>query len=289
MFKSFRFWCLAAAALSLLTTLLHVVSGGPQFHDTALVGPLPNTWKAAFSTVWHEITALLFLNGIFLVAAGLTWTRNTMVLLLVFSLNAAFAILFLSYGLLRLGSPWPLPQWILFATISIFTGLALWLPGQHPETAETSRDQSAFTALPKATFADTFVTRTLDHHTALAATLHVFNVSPSWVTRLLALRNRIVPVFGLKAEAPTAPPHYIGMFPVISETKDRVVLGFDDRHLDFRIVVNLLCEEGTVRLTTLVQPHNIWGRLYLAVVKPFHRLIVPTMLSRAAIRCQGTR
>ena len=76
----------------------------------------------------------------------------------------------------------------------------------------------------------------------------------------------------------------IGLFPVISETPDRLVAGFNDRHLDFRVVVDI-ANSDTVRnvtATTLVKTHNWLGRTDLAIIVPFHRLIVPTLLRRVA-------
>ena len=73
------------------------------------------------------------------------------------------------------------------------------------------------------------------------------------------------------------------MFPVISNEPDEIVLGFDDRHLDFRIVVQtetIDSERTAVRMMTLVNRHNLLGRVYLAVIMPFHKLIVGTTLSR---------
>ncbi len=35
-----------------------------------------------------------------------------------------------------------------------------------------------------------------------------------------------------------------------------------------------------ISATTLVETHNLLGRLYLAIVKPFHRMIVPAMLAQ---------
>ena len=70
----------------------------------------------------------------------------------------------------------------------------------------------------------------------------------------------------------------IGLFPVLSETPDRLIAGFDDHHLDFRVIVDV-GEEVTA--TTVVKTHNLFGRLYLAVVLPFHRVIVRHLLRRA--------
>jgi hypothetical protein len=70
---------------------------------------------------------------------------------------------------------------------------------------------------------------------------------------------------------------------VVSSSSERVVLGFDDTHLNFRLVVDVKALNETTRrvtATTLVHRNNIFGRLYLAAVMPFHKLIVPTMLAR---------
>ncbi len=76
----------------------------------------------------------------------------------------------------------------------------------------------------------------------------------------------------------------IGIFPVLSETPDRLVAGFDDHHLDFRVVVDVAAsgQGQQVTATTLVRTHNLFGRAYLAVILPFHRLIVRTMLRQVA-------
>ncbi len=110
--------------------------------------------------------------------------------------------------------------------------------------------------------------------------------SPRWVDALLTLRNLLVRPFGLKtsgADERSSPP-MIGIFPVIDEAPQRLVLGFDDRHLDFRVVIDVASPGAAsqVTATTLVQTHNLLGRCYLAVIMPFHRLIVRTMLRQVA-------
>jgi hypothetical protein len=109
---------------------------------------------------------------------------------------------------------------------------------------------------------------------------------PRWAEALLALRNILVRPFGLKTSGAsrTAPREMIGIFPVVSETPDRLVAGFNDSHLDFRLVVDVapLGDRQRVTATTLVLTHNWLGRIYLAVIMPFHRLIVPAMLRQVA-------
>lgn len=107
---------------------------------------------------------------------------------------------------------------------------------------------------------------------------------PGWVKVLLAVRNRLVALVGLKAASARDRPsgvHMIGPFPVVSCTNDHVVLGFDDRHLDFRVVIALTEHADgrrSVRATTVVKRHNLAGRLYLALIMPFHKLIVRSTL-----------
>ena len=109
---------------------------------------------------------------------------------------------------------------------------------------------------------------------------------PRWVDALLTLRNLIVSPFGLKTSAPNenGTADIIGLFPVLSQTPERLVAGFDDKHLDFRVVVDVATSGGSrnVTATTLVLTHNLLGRTYLAVIMPFHRLVVRAMLRQLA-------
>lgn len=107
---------------------------------------------------------------------------------------------------------------------------------------------------------------------------------PRWIDTLLRLRNVLVKPFGLKTSGEGAPaPHgLIGLFPVIGETPERLVAGFDDYHLDFRIVVDVDGDAANRRVTstTLVRTHNLLGRSYLILIMPFHKLVVRSMMRR---------
>jgi len=144
----------------------------------------------------------------------------------------------------------------------------------------------AMHALPGYDFSDAFAIEVqncaLD---APSAAREAIAAQPGWIGHLLALRNVLVKPFGLKtgADANLPPSRRIGIFPVVSATPDRIVLGFDDAHLDFRIVVDVQPVGETARrvtATTLVRRKNLFGRVYLASVMPFHKLIVPTLLAR---------
>ena len=125
--------------------------------------------------------------------------------------------------------------------------------------------------------------RTLD---ARHAAERMMGRSPRWIEALVTLRNILVAPFGLKTSGAGTAAHgdMIGIFPVLSETADRLVAGFDDSHLDFRVVVDVASVDQGQRVTatTLVRTHNLLGRVYLAIILPFHRLIVRRMLRQVA-------
>ena len=141
--------------------------------------------------------------------------------------------------------------------------------------------------LTGAEFADAFCIEIDDRHlNARRAAELMMARQPRWAEALLSLRNLLVKPFGLKTSGagPGAPRDMIGIFPVVSETPDRLVAGFNDRHLEFRLVVDVTVpgETRQVTATTLVKTHNWLGRSYLAVILPFHRLIVPALLRQMA-------
>jgi hypothetical protein len=141
--------------------------------------------------------------------------------------------------------------------------------------------------LAGAQFADAFRVEVADPSLdARHAAERMIGQQPRWAEALVKLRNMLVGPLGLKTsgEGAPAPGGMIGIFPVLSETPDRVIAGFNDSHLDFRVVVDVTTPEGVrqVTLTTLVKTHNWFGRTYLAVIMPFHRLIAPTLLRQVA-------
>jgi hypothetical protein len=140
--------------------------------------------------------------------------------------------------------------------------------------------------LPDLDFADAFQIVVPQRANAEVFTQYMMTNPPSWVARLLALRNFIMKPFGLKTHVNHVPESQLryGMFPVISATPDRTILGFDDHHLDFRIVIDAAPQglsETRLVMSTAVRTHNLLGRAYLAIVLPFHRLIVPVTLRTA--------
>jgi len=117
---------------------------------------------------------------------------------------------------------------------------------------------------------------------------------PAWFRALLRFRDALVSVAGVKSsrrirkEAESGGVATVAFFPVLARSERELVLGEDDRHLDFRASVLVRAAPDGVRrdliLTTAVRCHNMPGRLYLMTITPFHRLIVRSNLDRLLAR-----
>jgi hypothetical protein len=134
----------------------------------------------------------------------------------------------------------------------------------------------------------------LDAQAAYAA---IFGQQPRWVKILLSLRGVFANIAGLKhpkitdvgeIEASRSRRPYVigdrvGLFPVQAISANELTLGLDDKHLNFRLSVFRSSESNTEKVTisTVVELNNSLGRAYLFVIKPFHRLIVRSIIERA--------
>lgn len=113
---------------------------------------------------------------------------------------------------------------------------------------------------------------------------------PRWVTVLMGVRDSAVSLVGLKTgrslRAPGEPRERIGIFRIFETHPFEVLVGEDDRHLDFRTSI-LYREPGpdgsaSVVLSTVVHCHNLLGHCYLTLIAPFHRRVVQSFLRQAA-------
>ena len=150
----------------------------------------------------------------------------------------------------------------------------------------------AANTLPRVDFADAYAMEVPPATGARALADAVFASAPPWVAALMAVRHAVVAPLGLvgtrrslerAARVANRTGDRIGVFPVLAEAPDELLLGLDDRHLDFRVSVRIIEDSGRCRgvVSTLVRIHNALGRAYFGVVKPFHRVIVPAMMRRA--------
>ena len=116
----------------------------------------------------------------------------------------------------------------------------------------------------------------------------IFAHQPSWISWLMKMRDMIVACFGLKTGKHLATlPNRVGFFKVYNTTQNEIILGEDDKHLDFRISILHSAEaqpNGSHQLvvTSVVHCHNLLGRAYIFIIAPFHRMVVKASLLRAA-------
>jgi hypothetical protein len=111
-----------------------------------------------------------------------------------------------------------------------------------------------------------------------------------WIRALTRVRDVVMATVGVKSSravgvAAAARGPVIGFFPVLSNSAAELVMGEDDRHLDFRLAILLRAGAAGDRelvVVTVVHCHNWLGRTYLAAIAPFHRMIVPASLEQAA-------
>jgi len=111
-----------------------------------------------------------------------------------------------------------------------------------------------------------------------------FSFEPFFVKALMGIRNAAMSVVGLKTERAShrldrsmlKSGSRIGFFEIGEITSSSVVMGANDAHLNFRVIMKLQGQNLSCR--TQVKFNNIFGRIYFFFVKPFHKLVVPAML-----------
>jgi len=122
----------------------------------------------------------------------------------------------------------------------------------------------------------------------------MFSQQAVWVSALMTIREIFVGLFGLETSSRkllgqtslnrTGRIHY---FNIYSSNELEVILGANDKHLDFRL--SLLYRKadeinGNVPqliISTVVNCHNTLGHIYLFVIAPFHRMVVRSGLRRS--------
>ena len=125
--------------------------------------------------------------------------------------------------------------------------------------------------------------------------LRASHTTPRWVEELMAIRNRLVRLFGLKdvgAMKTAARPadtykvgDRLGIFSIFGKTENELLLGIDDNHLDVRVSLLKSQRNGVPYyvLSTVVKVHNLLGRLYMAPVGRIHPFVVRSMMARAEV------
>ncbi|MGK6340778.1 DUF2867 domain-containing protein [Chryseobacterium sp. DT-3] len=130
-----------------------------------------------------------------------------------------------------------------------------------------------------------------------------FTSTPQWGKKMFAFRNSIVKMFGLKTGTDKSKSlssddfklevgDQIGIFKIFDKTDCEIIIGENDKHLDFRVSLfydntQYGTENSFLTISTTVKSHNRLGMLYFISVRPFHQLIVPVMLKKMIAKLEG--
>jgi len=133
-------------------------------------------------------------------------------------------------------------------------------------------------------YTDTFKMKVENQNISIESIyIDMFSTMPKWINQLMFLRNKIVGVFGLKVESLMSKKvttlkvgEKIGMFTTYAISENEVIAGEDDKHLNFR--VSILRVDENVIVSTFVKYNNLFGKIYMSLIIPFHKMIVKAMM-----------
>ena len=122
----------------------------------------------------------------------------------------------------------------------------------------------------------------------------LFGHTPLWMKLLLIVRNMVAGLFGLQVSTvgeimkPEVRCAYsvgekIGPWPIFFIGDNEIVAGRNNKHMDFRLSV-LKAIDGdamSVVVSTICTVHNVFGKIYLLFIVPFHRMGVRSLISNA--------
>jgi Protein of unknown function (DUF2867) len=124
----------------------------------------------------------------------------------------------------------------------------------------------------------------------------LFGHTPLWMKLTLIVRNAAASLAGLEVPTvaeimrPKIRESYsvgdkIGPWPIFFIGDNEIVAGRDNRHMDFRLSV-LKAMDGdamSVVVSTICTVHNVFGKIYLFFIIPFHRHGVRSLMSNAVV------
>lgn len=172
-------------------------------------------------------------------------------------------------------------------------------PLQTPQAVPFPSESKLSPSYRSAYFVDAFAVRLPSRrYTAHQVALAFWEDLPVWFMVLLWTRDRIVSAFGvkpsseIKSKAVDKGIETISAFPVVLKDEREVIIGEDDKHLDFRtsiLIRDSAHEPGQsvgqeVVATTVVHTHGLFGKVYITFIRVFHVLIVKWSLARVPDR-----
>lgn len=141
-------------------------------------------------------------------------------------------------------------------------------------------------------YTDAFACEAVDAENISADNVMIefWTVMPGWVNALFKLRNVLVRPFGLKTDNERDKTEGLkntirnggsfGLASLAAKSENETVLLLSDKHLDAYMSVHL-SRKGNSRIVTaitVVHYHNSLGKTYFLFIRPFHKVIVKSML-----------
>lgn len=144
-------------------------------------------------------------------------------------------------------------------------------------------------------FRDSYTATLINMHVTMVGIFFaVFGHHPQWMKALLLLRNRIAAWCGLEVPSadeinnPIMRDHYavgdkIGPWPIYYLSESELIAGRDNSHLDFRLSLLRVMNDDTpcVVVSTVCTVHNLYGKIYLFFIVPFHKWGVQRLIANA--------
>lgn len=136
-------------------------------------------------------------------------------------------------------------------------------------------------------------TKTLNIDDVVFKSFETFSIN--WINFLFKLRDKLVKPFKLVSEPdvsgihkqikPIKKSNKIGFFEVKDLNTEEVLMYGKDKHLEVYFCITLIQngDQKTINASTIVKLLNRFGKVYFAVIKPFHVLIIKTMLRKTSI------
>ncbi len=126
-------------------------------------------------------------------------------------------------------------------------------------------------------YADVYEVKKATNKTAKEVAIEILQL-PNWVILLLKLRNVLVKPFGVKVGKQNDGQETF--FTLVKESENEAIMGESDKHLDFRASVVIEKSKESIAFITVVHFNNFLGKIYLLLIKPFHKIILRSLLKR---------
>lgn len=131
-------------------------------------------------------------------------------------------------------------------------------------------------------YSDTFSKEIEEENTVEELYLKLVSKKSKLVEILMTIRNKIVSLFKIKSvesdeqNSNLSVGKKVGLFTIYEIKENYIVSGEKDKHLDFCIIFKK--EDKKVYLSTYVKYNNFFGKVYMNMIKPLHKVLVKKSL-----------